>query len=232
MQPTTTKLARHVGSFIPPSQFQQLVDGFASKHPTEQRSVLIAKELICSVLAESPQVCGIRFMYGLSDDNDPCSWTVILMPCVEKDHGNFVPNLLLTADGYSDHTGVRLSADSCWEILDRHVSRMCALLPGDARRDMPRGCFFGIMMLEELVGQADCEGVRFHFGYNPSTTFLADRYESVLEAADEAGMGLGIYLEDGTRCPPICPPPFLPLTARSVGSYVANEDFDHLISEH
>lgn len=208
MQPSTTikKSVRSIGSIITREYFEHLIDGFAQMHPTEEKSVYIAREFIAAALSESPEVCGIRFMYGQEEDADPESRIVLLMACYEKESGSPVPNLLLTSKGHLTQEGERVSANQCWELFDRHVSRMSVLMPEAARRDIPRGCFFGKESLKELIEREGCTGIRFHFGYNPATAYLPDRYESALEAMSSRVRSLGVFMEDGTRCPPICPP--------------------------
>jgi len=207
MQPSAIERSvRSIGSYVSREYFESLIDGFAQMHPTETKSVFIARELIAAALSDSPEVCGVRFMYGQEEDADPESRIVLLMACYDKGSGHAVPNPLLTSKGHLTHDGERVSADKSWELIDRHVNRMCLLLPDADRRDIPRGCFFGKESLKELIEREGCTGIRFHFGYNPATAYLPDRYESALEAMSSRVQSLGVFMEDGTRCPPICPP--------------------------
>lgn len=208
MQPNTStstkQSVRSIGEYISREYYQYLIEGFAAKHPTEQRSVYIAKEFITAALAESPEVCGIRFMYGQRPGADPRSRTVLLMACYEKVSDNFVPNLSFPTQGHLTHEGDRVSTEECFAMFDRHVDRMMALLPGEARKEIPRGCYYGADVLLDLLGQAECAGIRFHFGYNAGRSFLPERYEVPLEAVDATGLSLESFVEAGQVCPPTC----------------------------
>ncbi|MBS1662426.1 MAG: hypothetical protein JST68_15385 [Bacteroidetes bacterium] len=52
----------------------------------------------------------------------------------------------------------------------------------------------------------DCEGIIYHFGYNPETALLPQRYEAVMEAVDKNKQSLHAFIEQGQLCPPNCPP--------------------------
>jgi hypothetical protein len=209
MQPITPtqKSVRGIGEYVSREYYQQLIRGYAAKHPTEEKSVLIAKELIQAALGESPDVCGIRFMYGQKAGADPRTRTVLLMACCEKLSDHLVPNLSFPSQGHLTHEGERMSAEESFAMFDRHVDRMVTLLPGEDRREVPRGCYYGADMLLDLLGKKGCAGIRYHFGYNAARNPLPDRYEVVLEAVDAAGSGLDWFVEQGQHCPPTCPPP-------------------------
>src|ERR1700750_2760045 len=160
------KSVRAIGGMIRKEYFDHLIEGYDRAHPTEEKSVVIPRALIDAALAESSAVCGIRFMYGQRQDADVRSRVVLLMPCYEKTTGNLVPNLFLTDEGYLTDDGTRVGLEECFEMFERHVDRMAALLPDASRKDLPRGVYFGVESLRALGDRADCAGVRFHFGYN------------------------------------------------------------------
>jgi hypothetical protein len=197
---------RFIGSFIDKAYYQRLIDGYARMFPTEQRSVFIRREYIMAAMAESPRVCGIRFTYGQKEGDDPRSRIVLLMSCYETRNGNGVPKTLFTHRGHLTDAGDRVSSAECRELFDRHVNRMCVLLPLEPRQEMPRGCFFGIERLRELLATEGCVGARYHFGYDENAESLADKYAPVMEAVDSRGRGLEMFLETGQHCPPTCPP--------------------------
>jgi len=115
---------------------------------------------------------------------------------------------------------------------------MLTLLPDEHRKDIPRGCYFGREFLLHLLGQPECTGIRFHFGYDPTAGRLAERYAVVLEAVDDQGYSLGLFGDHGSLCPPNCPPivPEGPggwtlqaKPVRSIGSPVSREYYEYLI---
>lgn len=195
--PLLRKPAQNVGDFISYDYYRYLVDGFAQTHPTEEKSVFVPREFILETLDRVPHVSGLRFVYGHAD-----SRTVVLMACDDTSTDRILPHLILVPKGYLTHTGERLSIDRCWELFDNYVNRMCALMPEAPRKEIPRACFYGIESLKSLLDTVGCTGIRLHFGYNPTTELLPQRYEVVLEAVDKDRQSLNVYMEIGGLCPP------------------------------
>lgn len=209
MQPTTSlsrKPAPFIGDYISYEYYHYLIEGYRQKHPTEQKSVFIAKELILETLEKFPNVSGLRFMYGLKEVNAETSRTIVLMASNDTSMDKPLPNLIFAQNDYLTDTGERITIDQCWELFNRYITRMSALLPEEKRKELPRACFYGINSLKDLLDQKDCAGIRYHFGYNPTTEYLPQRYEAVMEAVDSNGQSLKIYMEQGQHCPSVCPP--------------------------
>lgn len=210
MQHTTLsgrKPAQSIGEQISMDYFQFLVDGYKTKHPTEQQSVFIPKELIVKTLDQFPNVSGLRFMYGLKEGAAPSSRTIVLMACNDTSTEKEVPNLIFASKGYLTNEGERISIDQCWDLFARYVNRMCELMPEEKRKDIPRACFYGINTLKELLSPENCAGMLYHFGYNTSTAFLPQRYEAPILAVDSYHISLGILpVEMGQICPTMCAP--------------------------
>lgn len=200
------KPAESIGDFIKPDYYQFLIDGYARKHPTETPSVFIPKSLILETLENVPDVSGLRFMYGRRKDADPRSRTIILMPCNNTSTHKAIPNLILRPAGYLTHDGEELTLQQCWDLFNRYVIRIGTLLPKEERKNLPRGCFYGIDSLRSLLNTKDCAGIRYHFGYNPATGNLSQRYEAVLEAVDNNQKSLHVYMEVGQLCPTLSSP--------------------------
>jgi len=205
------KPAQSIGEFISRDYYQYLINGYLEQHPAEQKSVFIGRQLILDTLNKIPHVSGIRFMYGLKEGADPSSRAIVLMPCNDTSTDRAVPNLILDAKGYLTDEGDRVSLDQCWQMFNRYVNRMCSLMPDERRKDIPRACFYGIDTLKDLLDREGCTGILYHFGYNPATQSLSQRYEAVLEAVGDQRESLQAYVEDGQRCPTACdglPPGF------------------------
>jgi|GEM_PF-3929527 len=209
---STETSVRSTGEYVSREYFQFLIDGYSQVHPTEEKSVFIARELIAAALAASPRVCGIRFVYG---EEESGSRVVILMSCAEAagqskmpsmDEGVGTPKRLLPAEGLLTHAGGKLSMGECATLSEQYLDRMCALWPGESREEMPRSCFFGAVILEDLLAQEDCAGIHFHFGYDAGRERLPLRYAVVLEAVDGVGQSLELFADHGSLCPPNCPP--------------------------
>ena len=198
------RIPETIGSPISHEYYRYLADGYEQRHPTEQKSVFIRKEFILETLEKFPVVTGLRFMYGQQAGGAPGSRTIVLMACDDSSPDGILPNLILVPGGYLTDTGERITLDQCWDLLTRHVDRMCSLLPGQSRKSIPRACFFGIESLKSLLDTPGCGGIKFHFGYNPDTLDHSDRYESVMEAVDKDRKSLNMYAENGLRCPPAC----------------------------
>jgi hypothetical protein len=201
------RIPQTIGSYISYDYYRYLVDGFEQRHPTEQKSVFIPKEFILETLEKFPVVTGLRFMYGLKEGADSGSRTIVLMACDDRSCDRHVPNIILRPDGYFTDTGDRVSLDECWDLLTRHVDRMCSLLPEQTRKTVPRGCFFGINIVKQLLDTPGCAGIQYHFGYNDSPKIRFDHYETVMEAVDVNRKSLNMFTENGARCPTACEAP-------------------------
>jgi hypothetical protein len=198
------RIPQTIGSCISYDFYQYLIKGYAGKHPTEQKSAFIPREFILETLEKFPNVTGHRFMYGQKEGADPGSRTIVLMPCDDSSADRLIPNLILRPNGYITDSGDRISLDDCWDLLTRHVDRMCSLMPEESRKTVPRGCFFGINLIKQLLDVPGCAGIRYHFGYNAVTEYLPERYESVMEAVDINRYSLNMFGENGARCPTVC----------------------------
>src|SRR5579871_5176764 len=119
------KSIRAVGAYVTREYFEYLTSAFARVHPSEQPSVFISKATIVSALLESPAVCGIHFLYGQKEGDDARSRTVVLMVCRESLQADTTPRLLFTMNGHLTHAGERVRLGCCWDMLHRHISRMC-----------------------------------------------------------------------------------------------------------
>jgi len=155
-------------------------------------------------LEKFPVVTGLRFMYGQKEGADPASRTIVLMACDNASADRHVPNLILRPKDYLTDTGERITLDECWELLTRHVDRMASLLPGQPRKAVPRGCFFGINIMKHLLDTPGCAGINYHFWYNATPQIPSDHYEAVMEAVDINHQSLKIFVENGVRCPTAC----------------------------
>jgi hypothetical protein len=221
------RIPQTVGSIISYDYYQYLIQGYAEQHPTEQKSAFIPKEFILETLEKFPVVTGLRFMYGQKEGADPGSRTIVLMACDNSTVDRHVPNIILRPNGYLTDTGDRVSLDECWDLLTRHVDRMCSLMPEQTRKTVPRGCFFGINTVKQLLDTPGCAGIQYHFGYNSVPKILSDHYETVMEAVDVKRQSLNIFVEDGTRCPTACggelPPIYIPVGWPFSASYEGGE---------
>jgi hypothetical protein len=198
------RIPQTIGDPISYDYYRYLVDGYEHRHPTEQKSVFIPREFITETLEKFPVVTGLRFMYGQKEGVDPCSRTIVLMACDDRSPDGQIPNIILMRKGYLTDKGERITLDECWDLLTRHVDRMSSLLPEESRKAMPRGCFFGVNIIESLLDTPGCAGIQYHFGYNPVTKIHSERYESVMEAVDAERKSLNSFGENGARCPPAC----------------------------
>lgn len=140
MQHTTLsgrKTAQSIGEQISMVYFQFLLDGYKTKHPTEQQAVFIPKGLILETLNQFPNISGLRFMYGLKEGAAPTDRTIVLMACNDTSTDKEVPNLIFASKGYLTNEGERISIDQCWDLFARYVDRMCELMPEEKRKRFP-----------------------------------------------------------------------------------------------
>jgi hypothetical protein len=222
------RIPQTIGSCISHDYYQYLIKGYAEQHPTEQKSAFIPREFILETLEKFPVVTGLRFMYGQKEGADPGSRTIVLMACDNASADRHVPNIILRPKGYLTDTGDRVSLDECWDLLTRHVDRMCSLMPEQNRKTVPRGCFFGINIMKQLLDTPDCAGIQYHFGYNSVPKNPSDHYETVMEAVDINRQSLNIFVEDGIRCPTacglgLCPTIDIPVGWPFTGAYEGSE---------
>ena len=208
MQPLTTqgsRSARFVGGPISKDYFKMLTDGYKSVHPGEQSTVFISKEFILETLRQLPDISGLRFIYGINQGAEPSSRTIVIVPCNDSSADKPIPNLLFLRNGYLTSDGQRLQSAQCWELFTRYVDRMQQLLPDARRNDIPRACFFGIHILEQMLTDENCAGIVYHFGYDPDKDPLALRYQAALVAVDPFMIPFDPPVDTSNPCPPaIC----------------------------
>jgi hypothetical protein len=196
-----------IGSYISHDYYRYLVNGYEQRHPTEQKSVFIAREFILETLEKFPNVTGLRFMYGQKEGDNLGSRTIVLMACDNCSLDFHVPNLILVPKGYLTDAGERLTLQQCWDLFNRYVDRMCSLMPEQTRKGIPRACFYGINTMKSLLDTPGCAGIQYHFGYNPMTENPPQRYETVMEAVDLSRQSLNVFVEQGQLCPTLCSEP-------------------------
>jgi len=203
--PAARKPAAFIGEYISRDYYEYLIEGYDNQHPTEQKSVFIAKATILAALDEFPTASGLRFMYGLKAGDQESSRTIVLMACNDTSTDRLLPNLIMAPEGYLIDSGEKTAFRECREMLSRYVRRMHSLMPEQPVKIIPRSCFYGINSLKALLQQKDCAGVNYHFGYNPDIQHVPERYQTVLEAINQHRESLGIFVDQGKLCPPTCP---------------------------
>jgi hypothetical protein len=198
------KTADYVGGFINREVYQSLTTQFSENFPSEVSSVFISKEVILQVLQSSESVSGIRFMYGLTDAENPKSRQLILVPCNMTSIDKTIPNSIILKDGYLTHEGESVTLNKTWMLFNNHVNRMATLLPNQRRKDLIRGCFFGINSLTALLQDENCIGINYYLGFNASHNILTERHQAVLEPLDFSMDSYGIFMDFTAPCPNTC----------------------------
>jgi hypothetical protein len=153
-----------VGKFITESYYQELVQNFEDKFPSEAGSVMLSKSSIETALSDK-NASGIKFMNGLEDANVPSSRLLVLMP-VNYTMNSSLPNALINKNGFMTNTGAVISLEKTWQVLFNHVLNFKKLDLSAHYTKINRGSFLGRNVLIELVNKTDGDNLIYNFGYN------------------------------------------------------------------
>ncbi len=192
----------NVGEPIQKGESSYLKEEFEKYFPFEKKNLLIKTELIKEVIVSNPDLCGIKFLYGLKDENDPETKIIFLVPCKAKEDSPVLFHMM-NPDGYFTHTGERMSLSEVWRYINNHVIRSRKLEPSLLLREVNRSVFFGLNQLNEMVSLNEVSFIKYHFGYDSSNNIerVSDRYRVVLEPFKSHNISFDIYIDHGELCP-------------------------------
>jgi len=170
-------------------------------HPTLGRntSCYFDRRAIESLI-EQPDAVGLRYYYGLTDDNRKVL-VLVGADAERQDLINGEPLQLSVFNPAFDENGEYDPAQIDHGIALEDAARLTATYRDLKSPEQPKGGFFGKQALQQLLAQEDCVGVRFHFGAKADGKAVM-----VLAGIDKFGgdMFFGRLMELSTGCPPFC----------------------------
>lgn len=177
-----TQKPEKIGALISKTEASLLKKGFLKRYHDQISSLSIRKESILKVLNKTPNICGIKFLYGMISADQPASKFIMLIPCfASKDESRPLPHI--STEGFYTNKGHQIELLHAWESLCNYVKYMRACDSELGFDDVSRSCFFGVESLKQLLSLEDVENINYHFGYDDFTVTknICDKYRIVLE---------------------------------------------------
>lgn len=194
LRPTT-----HIGAYISTELFETLKHNYVTAFPEMPDAVTIPKALIEQVLALSPQVAGIRFMYGLTDIQNPQSLKVFLIPCTAQHEYDQATQPLIHQGGYYDQNGSVYPLLEVVAAIGNFVTHMAAKDLDWVHKTVTRGNFYGKHSLQGLMKDEQCAYILFYFGLEENIIKpISKALNADFQAFDED------QLDYTSPCPPVC----------------------------
>jgi hypothetical protein len=192
-----------IGAPISAQECQQLKQGFAEKFPGQVPSVFISREILVNSIAGVSNISGVLFTFGLDNPDAPSSRSIIMVPCRNRANGESGMIPLMDDSGYLSDNGERIDFDKLMMLLGDHVTNFSRVRAEIPLSKLPRGYFWGINKIAQLLQVEHCAGLIFHFGYNPDMRAACRQFQCVLEVVDANHNSLNMFLEYG-QCNPPC----------------------------
>lgn len=189
-----------VGDFISKAHADRLRANYSLEFPHIASSFIINKGLIFKILNLSPQVAGIRFMFGLTDKLNPNTVRILLVPCTSTAADDLASKPLISDFGYYDHQEQLHSLRETVTLIANFVESMMMKTTHWPYKKVTRGTFFGKNALLELSQNEQCQNIQFHFGFQDQII------KAVLEPLDNYQQPFAdLYMDFAKPCPPFCP---------------------------
>ncbi|NME71596.1 hypothetical protein [Flammeovirga aprica] len=184
-----------VGQYVSQEYFEQHTNCYKENFPGTASSFTIPKSLIEKVINLSPQVKGIRFMYGLADQLNPNSIRILLIPCSARSEYSIGNQAILIKQGYYDHLGERHSVLQTCELISTFVNDIKRRDQELNYKEITRGGFFGKKKLLEFIKDSQGDQITLHFSYKEEII------HPILEFQKENN---SLFSNWSQPCPPLC----------------------------
>ncbi|KXX72724.1 hypothetical protein [Flammeovirga sp. SJP92] len=184
-----------VGQYVSQEYFDQHTNCYKETFPGTTSSFTIPKSLIEKVINLSPEVKGIRFMYGLADHLNPNSIRILLIPCSARSEYSVGNQAILIKQGYYDHLGEKHSTLRTCELISSFVNDIKKRDQGLNYKEITRGGFFGKKKLLEFIKDSQGDQITLHFSYKEEII------HPILEFQKENNSLFGNWAQP---CPPLC----------------------------
>jgi len=199
------KPASLMGAPISAQECQELKAAFKERYADQVPSVFLSKELILKSIEGLSNLSGIIFSYGLNDAAVTTSRRITLVPTRNTSSGESAMIPVIDRNGYLSNNGERVDFEKFLTLSGNHVTDFKKAESEMSLTKLPRGYFWGINKIVNLLNVENCNGVIFHFGYNIAMQSPCRRFQSVLEAVDANNASLNTFMEYG-NCTPPCDP--------------------------
>ena len=199
------KPASLMGAPISAQECQELKAAFKERYADQVPSVFLSKELILKSIEGLSNLSGIIFSYGLNDAAVTTSRRITLVPTRNTSSGESAMIPVIDRNGYLSNNGERVDFEKFLTLSGNHVTDFKKAESEMSLTKLPRGYFWGINKIVNLLNVENCNGVIFHFGYNIAMQSPCRKFQSVLEAVDANNASLNTFMEYG-NCTPPCDP--------------------------
>ena len=197
------KPASLMGAPISAQECQDLKAAFHDRYADQVPSVFLSRELILSSIEGLSNLSGILFSFGLNDAAATASRRITLVPTRNTTNGESAIIPIITRSGYLCDNGERLDFDKFLTLLGNHTTDFKKAESEMSLTKLPRGYFWGINKIMNLLDVENCAGLVFHFGYNVAMQAPCRKFQCVLEAVDANNASLNAFMEYG-QCEPPC----------------------------
>jgi hypothetical protein len=199
------KPASLMGAPISAQECQELKAAFKERYAGQVPSVFLSRELILKSIEGLSNLSGIIFSYGLNDADVTASRRITLVPTRNTTSGESAIIPVIDRNGFLCDNGERVDFEKFLALSGNHVTDFRKLESEMSLTKLPKGYFWGINKILNLLNVENCAGVVFHFGYNIAMQSPCRRFQSVLEAVDSNNASLNTFMEYG-QCTPPCDP--------------------------
>ncbi|NME71597.1 hypothetical protein [Flammeovirga aprica] len=185
-----------VGQYVSQEYYDQHTNCYKENFPGTASSFTIPKSLIEKVINLSPEVKGIRFMYGLADQLNPNSIRILLIPCSARSEYSVGNQAILIKQGYYDHLGERHSVFQTCELISTFVNDIKIRNSKFNYKEITRGGFYGKEKILDFIRKDQYQEISLEFGYKEE---IIHPFMKNLQSTDKA-----IYMDWIRPCPPLC----------------------------
>lgn len=185
-----------VGQYVSQEYFEKHTNCYQETFSDTASSFSIPKSLIEKVINLSPEVKGIRFMYGLADQLNPNSIRILLIPCSARSEYSIGNQAILIKQGYYDHLGEKHSVFQTSELISTFVNDIKKRDQRLNYKEITRGGFFGKKKLLEFIKDSQGDQITLHFSYKDEII------HPIMEPYHISNKG--VYMNWARPCPPLC----------------------------
>lgn len=185
-----------IGKLVKLDYFKHYTQAF-TEHFSVPISFSVEKSLIKSILSQSDQVKGIRFLWGLKDEFNIYSSELFMIPCGSANRSRSPIYPLLFEQGYHDTNGDLHSIETTCQMSSHFVKSVKRIKSSFPYKTITRAAFFGSESLLAYINQSVDSEIEIHLGYDTETELIIPIFTSPDKVS-------GPFMNTGCPCPPYC----------------------------
>lgn len=198
---TVLEIVQHetVGAYISFDEFQSYTQLFKELFPNEISQINISRKAQEFILSQDEnKVSGIRFMFGLENQNDQNSFRLFLVPCEYSSLKEDRHNNIFLPEGYLDHNAKSISFFQMFELTCNYSIRFWKKDSANIWNKVTRGIFFSLNILKELIFKTSDQELVFFMGAKHDNGQVGNCVLSVINSMET------IFVDHGEICPSHC----------------------------